>query len=269
METKIAMETKIVNKIYLDLAGRKGLSHGWDSICFDIQEEIFNKWVDIIRNENLENGKDGRLTGKAMRIVNGIVSDLSDRCGLGDAWGEIDDDIQMEIAKEWIEIVVETAQCHKLPQIKSQITYKENLDKYFKLKDEYNNHYETLKDYIHMNLIRELERYDNEYWKNIGRFVHGNSGVLTLIKNGMDIIELEDKYDSIDIILKGEDRDGDSYGDTIRIKKEDIGDLKSVAKKMYDEFLAKVEKASEEKKAADRSYKKYQQEQLKKELGEA
>ena len=44
---------------------------------------------------------------KANAIVNLILADLKDRCGLGDAWDEIDRGIKQEITDEWVKIVAE------------------------------------------------------------------------------------------------------------------------------------------------------------------
>lgn len=38
-------------------------------------------------------------------IVNEIIDDMSDRGGLGDVWGYIDEDIQEEIKDRWKEII--------------------------------------------------------------------------------------------------------------------------------------------------------------------
>lgn len=38
----------------------------------------------------------------AERIVDGIISDLSDRRGLGQEWDQIDDDIKDDIRNKWI-----------------------------------------------------------------------------------------------------------------------------------------------------------------------
>jgi len=38
-------------------------------------------------------------------IVRGIITDLKDRRGLSNAWDDIDDDIQLEIARVWMGIV--------------------------------------------------------------------------------------------------------------------------------------------------------------------
>ena len=37
----------------------------------------------------------------------GIIEDLSDRCGLGDEWDQIDDDIKDEIKEKWKDIVLD------------------------------------------------------------------------------------------------------------------------------------------------------------------
>ncbi len=37
-------------------------------------------------------------------IVSCIAADISDRAGIGDEWGQIDDDVKGEIMSEWTEI---------------------------------------------------------------------------------------------------------------------------------------------------------------------
>ena len=55
---------------------------------------------------NLSFGLERRIgLDKTTQIVNEIIKDLSDRCGLGDEWESIDEDIQEEIITEWIKIV--------------------------------------------------------------------------------------------------------------------------------------------------------------------
>ena len=44
---------------------------------------------------------------RANAIVNLILGDLQDRCGLGNAWDEIDSEIKKEIADAWVDIVIE------------------------------------------------------------------------------------------------------------------------------------------------------------------
>ena len=39
------------------------------------------------------------------KVVEEIVSDLSDRKGIGDEWGQIDSDIQEEIKEKWFNII--------------------------------------------------------------------------------------------------------------------------------------------------------------------
>jgi hypothetical protein len=145
-----------------------------------------------------------------------------------------------------------------------------DLDKYFEIKTEHEDSFETLKQYIDKNFIAELLRYKYEYIKSVKSLVgyYVGYGEKALIQSGMEITELQDKDDFIDVILSGEDREGYSYGDAVRIKKEDIGDLKSAAKKMYDNFLEEIEKAKEKMKEAKIIYKRKQLEELKKELGE-
>ena len=42
----------------------------------------------------------------ATRIVKLIASDISDRSGLGDMWGSIDDETRAEIISEWRELII-------------------------------------------------------------------------------------------------------------------------------------------------------------------
>lgn len=42
----------------------------------------------------------------ARDIVDGIVMDLRDRSGLGDAFDGIDEEIQTEVVDTWVEIVI-------------------------------------------------------------------------------------------------------------------------------------------------------------------
>jgi trans-2-enoyl-CoA reductase len=44
---------------------------------------------------------------QAKRIVDAIISDLTDRRGLRQEWEEIDSDIQNEIREAWTRIVME------------------------------------------------------------------------------------------------------------------------------------------------------------------
>ena len=44
---------------------------------------------------------------QARKIVKAIISDLSDRSGLGNEWEMCDSDIQKEIIESWIEILLE------------------------------------------------------------------------------------------------------------------------------------------------------------------
>ena len=44
---------------------------------------------------------------KSNAIVNLIIADIQDRCGLGNAWDEIDRKTRMEIANAWVKIVEE------------------------------------------------------------------------------------------------------------------------------------------------------------------
>ena len=39
---------KIVDDIINDLLGRKGLADEWEEIDWDIQEEITDKWIEIV-----------------------------------------------------------------------------------------------------------------------------------------------------------------------------------------------------------------------------
>lgn len=43
----------------------------------------------------------------AIRIVNAIIKDFTDRRGLRQVWEEIDEDVRLEIKTEWIKIVQE------------------------------------------------------------------------------------------------------------------------------------------------------------------
>ena len=44
---------------------------------------------------------------KSKLIIDRIIEDLSDRCGLGDEWDQIDDDIKDEIKEKWKDIVLD------------------------------------------------------------------------------------------------------------------------------------------------------------------
>jgi len=44
---------------------------------------------------------------EARRVVNKLIDDLKDRCGLGDEWYRIDPLIQAEIIEQWIDIMME------------------------------------------------------------------------------------------------------------------------------------------------------------------
>lgn len=46
-----------------------------------------------------------RLTAIPEQAVQTIVADLQDRAGLGDAWDDIDEDIQIEIAGTWAQAI--------------------------------------------------------------------------------------------------------------------------------------------------------------------
>jgi hypothetical protein len=43
---------------------------------------------------------------EAEKIIDKIIDNLSGRCGIGDEWHEIDEDIQEEIKEDWIAIVL-------------------------------------------------------------------------------------------------------------------------------------------------------------------
>ncbi len=48
------------------------------------------------------------MIGKlAENIVNKIITDISDRNGIGDEWNTIDIEIQKEIISEWKNIIIE------------------------------------------------------------------------------------------------------------------------------------------------------------------
>lgn len=44
-----SVATRIVSDILLDLTGRRGLRHQWDSIDDDIKTEIIETWVELAR----------------------------------------------------------------------------------------------------------------------------------------------------------------------------------------------------------------------------
>lgn len=44
-------------------------------------------------------------TVPASKIVDAIIADLSDRCGLRQEWEQIDEDIKKQIRQMWIDIV--------------------------------------------------------------------------------------------------------------------------------------------------------------------
>lgn len=44
--------------------------------------------------------------GRALAFL--IMLDIEDRCGLGDAWNEIDDRLQREILRKWAALISET-----------------------------------------------------------------------------------------------------------------------------------------------------------------
>lgn len=43
----------------------------------------------------------------AEEIVNKIISDISDRSGFGNAWEDMDSDIQDEIKAKWLNIIMD------------------------------------------------------------------------------------------------------------------------------------------------------------------
>lgn len=45
----------------------------------------------------------------AKKIVEALVTDLTDRRGLVDAWDSIDQDVQEEIMTKWVDLVRETS----------------------------------------------------------------------------------------------------------------------------------------------------------------
>ena len=48
--------------------------------------------------------KKTKATKLAALIVGDIIDDLSDRRGLSQEWGQIDDEIRRDIVKEWMEL---------------------------------------------------------------------------------------------------------------------------------------------------------------------
>jgi len=50
---------------------------------------------------------------QAKETVSKIISDISDRSGLGDEWDNIDEDIRDEIRGKWIDIVLTFDFLHK------------------------------------------------------------------------------------------------------------------------------------------------------------
>lgn len=48
----------------------------------------------------------GIVRKQAVKAVNLIVADLSDRRGLSGEWDQIDDDIKREIKSRWVDILV-------------------------------------------------------------------------------------------------------------------------------------------------------------------
>jgi hypothetical protein len=45
----------------------------------------------------------------AKKIVEALITDLTDRKGLGNMWEEIDQDIQEEIMTKWVSLVLEVS----------------------------------------------------------------------------------------------------------------------------------------------------------------
>ena len=39
------------------------------------------------------------------KIIQALIDDITDRSGLGDEWGELDDDIKEEIKQAWTTII--------------------------------------------------------------------------------------------------------------------------------------------------------------------
>lgn len=49
--------------------------------------------------------REGAIASKEKQIVFSIITDMSDRSGLGNEWDSIDDDIKEEIIEKWLNIV--------------------------------------------------------------------------------------------------------------------------------------------------------------------
>ena len=55
----------------------------------------------------LESRKETHVSKKAEELVDAIVTDLTDRRGLRQAWDSIDEDVKLEIRQSWAKIIVE------------------------------------------------------------------------------------------------------------------------------------------------------------------
>jgi hypothetical protein len=64
------------------------------------------------------NGESGNMKNKKMietmanEIVNLILEDMQNRCGLGNAWDEIDPTMRVQIAEIWRQIAIEEIHAH-------------------------------------------------------------------------------------------------------------------------------------------------------------
>lgn len=60
----------------------------------------------------------------ANKIVDSILLDISDRCGLGNAMYDISDDIQRDIKEEWMDIIDNNLRLKKEPEPETNETNK-------------------------------------------------------------------------------------------------------------------------------------------------
>ena len=83
---------KIALTLLKDILGRKGYRQEFENMDDDIQNEIVQEWINLIKSN---------IKRDALHIANSIVDDVSSRSGWENIYDSVDYDIKEEMLSTW------------------------------------------------------------------------------------------------------------------------------------------------------------------------